>query len=76
VNALADADRCIEISSSWAKGHGRKGAALHQLKRYHEAIEAYELGLSHVCAHTVSRSALTDSIGARRCKPELWIGRG
>eukprot|EP00904_Undaria_pinnatifida_P000933 jgi/Undpi1/10840/HiC_scaffold_3.g01367.m2 len=43
--ALADAELCIKANNSWAKGFTRKGAALHKLKRYEEAAEAYEEGL-------------------------------
>lgn len=32
--ALEDAESCIQVNSSWAKGYARKGAALHKLKRY------------------------------------------
>lgn len=44
-NALADGEKCIEISPQWAKGYSRKGAALHSLKRYNDAVNAYEAGL-------------------------------
>lgn len=44
-NALADGEKCVEISPSWPKGYSRKGAALHALKRYPEAVSAYEAGL-------------------------------
>ncbi|CAM9169130.1 unnamed protein product [Ectocarpus sp. 12 AP-2014] len=43
--ALADAESCIKVNGSWAKGFTRKGAALHKLKRYEEAAKAYEEGL-------------------------------
>ena len=43
--ALEDGQKCTEISPKWAKGHSRKGAALHALKRYDEASDAYEVGL-------------------------------
>ncbi|KAN0124193.1 hypothetical protein V8E52_001842 [Russula decolorans] len=43
--ALADADQCIKVNPTWPKGHARKGAALHGLRRYVEAIEVYEAGL-------------------------------
>ncbi|KAI0278562.1 activator of Hsp70 and Hsp90 chaperone [Russula aff. rugulosa BPL654] len=43
--ALADADQCIKVNPTWPKGHARKGAALHGMRRYVEAIEAYEAGL-------------------------------
>jgi stress-induced-phosphoprotein 1 len=38
--------QCIQVNSSWAKGYLRKGAALHGLHRYDDAIEAYETGLT------------------------------
>uniref|UniRef100_A0A7S1G9V5 Hsp70-Hsp90 organising protein n=1 Tax=Bicosoecida sp. CB-2014 TaxID=1486930 RepID=A0A7S1G9V5_9STRA len=43
--ALADADKCIEVNPSFAKGYGRKGAALHKLGRPQDSVEAYEAGL-------------------------------
>jgi stress-induced-phosphoprotein 1 len=33
------------VNPTWSKGHARKGAALHGMRRYVEAIEAYEVGL-------------------------------
>jgi len=43
--ALDDAQKCIELKSDWGKGYGRKGAALHGLGRFDQAIAAYEKGL-------------------------------
>jgi len=43
--ALKDAEACIKKKSDWAKGYGRKGAALHGMGRYAEAVGAYEDGL-------------------------------
>lgn len=43
--ALADAQKCVELAPTFSKGHGRAGAALHQMRRYDEACEAYETGL-------------------------------
>jgi len=43
--ALSDADKCIEMSPSWGKGYGRKGAALHGSGKFDDAIAAYEKGL-------------------------------
>ena len=37
--------QCIKVNPTWSKGQARKGAALHGLRRYVEAIEAYEAGL-------------------------------
>ncbi|KAF5363317.1 hypothetical protein D9756_000587 [Leucocoprinus leucothites] len=43
--AFEDAQKCIEVNPSWAKGYLRKGAALHGLRRFDEAVEAFEAGL-------------------------------
>jgi len=43
--ALADATKCIEMKGDWGKGYGRKGAALHGMGRFDDAIAAYEKGL-------------------------------
>merc|ERR1740136_455127 len=43
--ALKDANSCIGLKPKFAKGYSRKGAALHELKRYNDSISAYEAGL-------------------------------
>jgi stress-induced-phosphoprotein 1 len=45
-NALEDAKSCLGLNPDFSKGYSRKGAALHALKRYNDAIAAYEEGLS------------------------------
>jgi stress-induced-phosphoprotein 1 len=44
-SALADADQCVTLKPNWSKGYGRKGAALHALHRFHDALDAYNKGL-------------------------------
>jgi len=44
-NALEDASSCIGLNPDFPKGYSRKGAALHALKRYNDAVAAYEEGL-------------------------------
>jgi stress-induced-phosphoprotein 1 len=44
-NALEDAEACLGLNPEFAKGYSRKGAALHAMKRYNDAIAAYEKGL-------------------------------
>lgn len=43
--ALADADKAVALKADWAKGHGRRGAALLGLGRLEEAKTAYEEGV-------------------------------
>lgn len=43
--ALADANRCIALSPMWVKGYSRKGAALHAMKRFPDAIAAFRQGV-------------------------------
>jgi stress-induced-phosphoprotein 1 len=43
--ALEDANQTVQLKPDWARGYSRKGAALHGLHEYEEAIEAYEAGL-------------------------------
>ncbi len=45
LGALCDADMCVDLNPNWGKSYVRRGAALHKLKRYQDAIEAYEKGL-------------------------------
>ncbi len=43
--ALEDAESCIKANPSFAKGYGRKGAALHGARKLEEAVDAYDAGL-------------------------------
>ncbi|WVQ77163.1 hypothetical protein IAR50_006846 [Cryptococcus sp. DSM 104548] len=43
--ALEDAEKTIELNSSFSKGYARKGAALHGLRQFPDAVMAYESGL-------------------------------
>ncbi|CAE6396415.1 unnamed protein product [Rhizoctonia solani] len=46
IDALEDAEQCIKVNPTWAKGYARKGAALHGAQRWEEAIAAYEEGIA------------------------------
>ncbi|XP_061601459.1 uncharacterized protein zgc:123010 [Cololabis saira] len=54
--ALADAERSIQLAPDWPKGHFRKGSALMGLKRYSEAEKAMEqvLKLDKDCEEAVN----------------------
>lgn len=54
--ALADAERSIQLAPDWPKGHFRKGSALMGMKRYSEAEKAMEqvLKLDKDCEEAVT----------------------
>jgi len=60
-DALADASKCIEAKPDWGKGYGRKGAALHGLGRFDQAIAAYEKGLDVEPALAMLTKGLDDA---------------
>jgi Ca2+-binding EF-hand superfamily protein len=43
--ALEDAELCIKLKPSYAKGHIRKAGALHAMKKFTGAVKAYQAGL-------------------------------
>ena len=59
-SALADGQRCVELKKDWAKGYTRKGAALHALRRYDDAIQAYEEGLAIAPSDAGLQSGLSE----------------
>ena len=44
--ALDDANACLGLNPDFCKGYSRKGAALHALHRYNDAVAAYQEGLA------------------------------
>lgn len=44
---LKDAEKCIELDSSFTKGYTRKGAIQFFMKEYDKAMETYQEGLKH-----------------------------
>lgn len=45
--ALKDAEKCIELDPTFAKGYSRKGAVQFFMKEYDKAMETYQEGLKH-----------------------------
>ena len=56
--AKADAEKCIEMKKDWSKGYARLGAALHGLKEFDAAINAYEEGLKLEADNSVLKNGL------------------
>lgn len=56
--ALEDAAKTTEIKADWAKGWGRKGAALHGLGRLNQAQEAFEEALKLDASNAQATSGL------------------
>lgn len=65
-NALADADKTIEINPSWARGYSRKGAAHHGLVEFDQAIDAYKKGLELEPGSATFTSAIAEVEKARK----------
>jgi len=57
-DSLLDAEKAIILKRDWPKGYFRKGYALEQLKKYDEAIRAYEEGLTYNANNESLKAAL------------------
>ena len=58
--ALEDASKVTEIKPDWAKGWGRKGAALHGLGDLLGAHDAYEEGLKLEPSNAANKKGFED----------------
>jgi stress-induced-phosphoprotein 1 len=75
--ATAHNVQAIELESSYAKGHARKGAALVGLCRYLDAFKAYEAGLevdpnSDLCRQGVAKVKEAMQINGFSTCPDLF----
>ncbi|KAJ3237723.1 Hsp90 cochaperone [Chytriomyces hyalinus] len=59
--ALLDAEETVKINPTWAKGYSRKGAALHGLEEYKEAVEAYQAGLAIEPSNALLKKGLEEA---------------
>ncbi|KAH7659512.1 stress-induced-phosphoprotein 1 [Dioscorea alata] len=62
---LKDAEKCIELDPTFAKGYTRKGAIQFFMKEYDKALETYQEGLKH----DPNNQELVD--GVRRCIEQI-----
>ncbi|XP_006358357.1 hsp70-Hsp90 organizing protein 3-like [Solanum tuberosum] len=62
---LKDAEKCIELDPTFAKGYTRKGAVQFFMKEYEKAMETYQAGLKY----DPQNQELLD--GVRRCVEQM-----
>ncbi|KAJ2006860.1 Hsp90 cochaperone [Coemansia thaxteri] len=62
--ALADAEKTVELMPTWPKGYSRKGAALFGMHEYEKAEEAYKDGLKHDPENALLKKGLSDAEAA------------
>ena len=72
--ALRDAEEAVKLAPQWAKGYGRKAAALQGMHDYEEAKKAYETGLGLEPGNAQMQQGLKQcndaiSSGARKPQP-------
>jgi heat shock protein 1/8 len=72
--ALADAQKCTELSPMWAKGFGRLGAALFAKKQYAEAMDAYSKGLAIEPQNMTLQMGKTEANNAAAANEDPIIG--
>lgn len=74
-NALEDANSCLGLNPDFVKGYSRKGAALHTLKRYNDAITAYQAGLDKFPDDAGLKNGLT-AVQREKDGPPAGMGGG
>ena len=64
--------QCTNANPTWSKGYARKGAALHGMHKWDEAIGAYEAGLKLEDSPAL-RKGLKEVQDAKRSSPSLLL---
>lgn len=76
--ALADANKCVEINPSWSKGYNRVGAAQFGLGNLEDAKKSYSKALELDSANSMAQSglkAVEDAENARNASPDMGLGK-
>ena len=69
-SALTDAERCVSLHPTWAKGYSRLGAAFHGLGAFTQAADAYRRGLAVDSTMQILQTGLVDAeVAAMRATP-------
>ena len=71
-DAIADAEKCIQLAPTFAKGYGRKAAALWKQNRLADAARAYEAGLQEMPAD----AALARDLTAVKAQIKIFVDLG
>ncbi|KAG0002311.1 Hsp90 cochaperone [Entomortierella chlamydospora] len=73
--ALEDGEKTVELKADWAKGYGRKAAALFGLGRYPDANDVYEAGLKLEPANAQLLKGLQETQQAMEKEASMGIGQ-
>ena len=68
--AMNDANKCIELNSSWAKGYARLGASYYFIKNYSKAVSSYATGLTMEPGNKQLQAGLTQAQAALQVQEE------
>lgn len=76
--ALEDAEQCVAINGSWAKGYNRVGAAQYGLSNFDDAQQAYNKALELDPTNAMAKSgleAVQNAEASRNAEPDLGFGK-
>ncbi|KAG0270703.1 Hsp90 cochaperone [Actinomortierella ambigua] len=73
--ALEDGEKTVSLNASWAKGYGRKAAALFGLGRLNEAEKTYEEGLKIEPTNPQLQKGLQETQQAMESEASAGIGQ-
>lgn len=77
-NALEDAEKCVGINSTWAKGYNRVGAAHYGLGNFDDAKAAYSKALELEPENAMAKSGLASVNSAESSQysqPDMGLGK-
>ena len=75
-NALKDAQKCVEINPTWAKGYNRIAAAYYGEGRFDEAQKQYQKALEIDPSNKMAKTGIEDISKAKSASANPGIGLG
>jgi len=70
--AMKDALKCIELKGDWSKGYFRKAVVLMELKKYEEAVDAFQKSVNYDPGNADIRARLDEAIElVKKNKPRV-----